>query len=180
MAHRSILCASDLSPGATVALRQADAMARSHRARLGVVLVMPDPFGPHAIAPQRYGDSYAELPAAQSEAMQALAQHVSDALGGEREQAELFVDHGAPHAAIVARAEAAGADLLAVGAHGRSGLARILLGSVTARVLTHAHCSVLVARASPAEGEVIAATDFSEAAGRVVLAAADEARSVEG
>jgi nucleotide-binding universal stress UspA family protein len=177
MTYRNVLCATDLSRGGAVALRQADAMARFHRARLGVVLVMPDPLGPHAIVPQRYGDSYAKLPSVQTEAMQALEQHLSDALGGQREQAELFVDYGIPYAAIVERAEAAGTDLLVVGAHGRSGLETILLGSVTAHVLGHARCSVLVARESPAEGEVMAATDFSAPARRAAVAASEEARS---
>jgi nucleotide-binding universal stress UspA family protein len=177
MTYGNVLCATDLSRGGAVALRQAEATARSNRARLGVVLVMPDPLGPHAMAPQRYGDSYAKLPSVQTEALQALEQHLSDALGGQREPAELFVDHGIPDAAIVERAEAAGTDLLVVGAHGRSGLERILLGSVTARVLGHARCSVLVARESPPEGEVMAATDFSAPAGLAVVAASEEARS---
>jgi nucleotide-binding universal stress UspA family protein len=176
VAYRNVLCATDLSPGAAVALREADAIAASHRARLGVMLVMPEPLGPHALAPQRYADSYARLPALQTEAMDALEGHLADVLGGGREQAELFVDHGIPYAAIVERAEAAVADLLVVGAHGHSGLERVLLGSVSGRVVGHAHCSVLVARPSPPEGEVIAATDFTEPAGRAAVAAAEEAR----
>lgn len=44
----------------------------------------------------------------------------------------------------VARAE--GADLLVVGSHGRTGLARLLLGSVAAHVVGHAPCTVVVVK----------------------------------
>lgn len=37
-------------------------------------------------------------------------------------------------------------DLIVVGSHGRTGLTRFLLGSVSSQVATHAHCSVLVAK----------------------------------
>lgn len=47
---------------------------------------------------------------------------------------------------IVAVAESFGADLLMVGSHGRSGLAKFLLGSTSQSVSTHAGCSVLIAR----------------------------------
>ncbi|MEU8515266.1 universal stress protein [Kitasatospora sp. NPDC048722] len=39
-----------------------------------------------------------------------------------------------------------GAELLVVGSHGRSGLTRALLGSVSTRVTQHATCPVVVAR----------------------------------
>jgi len=42
-------------------------------------------------------------------------------------------------------------DLLVVGTHGRTGLGRLLLGSVAERVVRHAPCSVLVTRASGSE-----------------------------
>ena len=37
-------------------------------------------------------------------------------------------------------------DLVVVGSHGRTGLARLLLGSVAAHVVTHAPCSVMVVK----------------------------------
>ena len=52
-----------------------------------------------------------------------------------------------PRRAIVSRADSFDADLIVVGSHGRSGIARLLLGSVSQSVLTHAHCSVRVGRA---------------------------------
>lgn len=38
-------------------------------------------------------------------------------------------------------------DLVCIGSHGRTGLGRILLGSVAEKIVRHARCSVLVARA---------------------------------
>lgn len=38
------------------------------------------------------------------------------------------------------------ADLIVMASHGRSGLARFLLGSVTEKVMRHAHCPVMVVR----------------------------------
>jgi nucleotide-binding universal stress UspA family protein len=47
---------------------------------------------------------------------------------------------------IVQAAEEAGCDLVFISSHGRSGLSRLLLGSVTASVLSLAHVAVLVYR----------------------------------
>ncbi|MCD8504719.1 MAG: universal stress protein [Burkholderiaceae bacterium] len=47
---------------------------------------------------------------------------------------------------IVDAASKHGCDLIFMGSHGRSGLSRLLLGSVTAKVLSLAHVAVLVYR----------------------------------
>jgi nucleotide-binding universal stress UspA family protein len=47
---------------------------------------------------------------------------------------------------IVKEAEKIEADLLIVGSHGRTGLRRVLIGSVAERVMRLAHCPVLVIR----------------------------------
>lgn len=53
---------------------------------------------------------------------------------------------GRPESAIVATASRDGTDLVVVGHRGLSGVRRVLLGSVSEHVTTHAPCSVLVAR----------------------------------
>jgi nucleotide-binding universal stress UspA family protein len=52
---------------------------------------------------------------------------------------------------ILAAADAFKADMILMGTHGRTGLTRLVLGSVARNVLQHATCSVLIVRegASP-------------------------------
>jgi nucleotide-binding universal stress UspA family protein len=51
---------------------------------------------------------------------------------------------GVPHQAILEYAADEGCDCIVMGTHGRSGLDRVLLGSVTERVVRHADVPVLV------------------------------------
>ena len=51
-----------------------------------------------------------------------------------------------PRGALVDTAREWPADLVVVGSHGRSGLKKLLLGSVATHVVTHAACSVLVVK----------------------------------
>ena len=50
---------------------------------------------------------------------------------------------GTPYKRIVEKAQQEGADLIVMPTHGRSGLAHMLIGSVTERVLRRAPCAVL-------------------------------------
>lgn len=59
---------------------------------------------------------------------------------------------GDPRTELVESAIAEEADLLIVGSHGRTGIARLLMGSVASYVVTHAPCSVLVVRLGRAAG----------------------------
>ncbi|MFN7131906.1 MAG: universal stress protein [Myxococcales bacterium] len=59
---------------------------------------------------------------------------------------QVLVEEGAPGRALVLAAERMGAELVVVGTAGRTGLARLALGSVAESVARTAHCSVLVAR----------------------------------
>lgn len=54
---------------------------------------------------------------------------------------------GSPAAVLIEKADEWKPDLLALGAHGRTAAGRFFLGSVSQTVVTHAHCSVRVARA---------------------------------
>ena len=59
------------------------------------------------------------------------------------------VPEGDPRTAILDAADKWPAELIVVGSHGRSGLDRFLLGSVSERIVRHAPCSVEVVRPSP-------------------------------
>jgi nucleotide-binding universal stress UspA family protein len=59
---------------------------------------------------------------------------------------EIAVVEGAPKRAIVDLAKRSGASLIVVGTHGRTGLARVALGSVAEAVVRRAPCSVMVVR----------------------------------
>jgi len=54
--------------------------------------------------------------------------------------------HDQPYRAIVDAAHALGCDLIVMASHGRRGLSALLLGSETAKVLTHSTIPVLVYR----------------------------------
>ena len=53
---------------------------------------------------------------------------------------------GDPRDALVLAAKEERADLLVLGSHGRTGLARMLLGSVSSHAVNHCSCSVLVVK----------------------------------
>jgi len=59
---------------------------------------------------------------------------------------ETAVLEGSPKRRIVEESKSWGADMVVVGSHGRRGLTRYLLGSVSEAVAMHAHCSVEVIR----------------------------------
>ncbi len=81
---------------------------------------------------------------------------------------------GDPKTVILDRACALGADLVVVGSHGASAVARFLLGNVAASVLRYSSCSVEVARARTPDAsgfKVLLATDgsaFSEQAAKSI------------
>jgi nucleotide-binding universal stress UspA family protein len=56
------------------------------------------------------------------------------------------MEGGHPKSVIVDFAAKWPADLIVMGSHGRTGLNRFLLGSVSEAVVRHAHCSVLIVR----------------------------------
>jgi nucleotide-binding universal stress UspA family protein len=81
-----------------------------------------------------------------SEARAALAdaQTIAAASGVPARVRQLEHEH--PYAAILATAEEEEADLIVLATHGLSGIAKLVLGSVAQKVLTHASRPVLVCR----------------------------------
>ncbi|MDD5390352.1 MAG: universal stress protein [Gallionellaceae bacterium] len=80
------------------------------------------------------------------EMVQAMADRVRDLLRQEGVAADSVVKEGNPAQAIVAAAAENDCDLIIVGSHGRTGLDRLLMGSVSQQVVIQAKCPVLVAK----------------------------------
>jgi nucleotide-binding universal stress UspA family protein len=102
---------------------------------------------------QMIDDAQRALDAVVRDARTAGAKHVSSELVS-----------GVPWTEIVGQLEQQAFDLCVIGTHGRSGLDRVLLGSVAEKVVRHAPCSVLVVRPTgdvKPLAHVLVATDFS-------------------
>ena len=63
-----------------------------------------------------------------------------------------LVVSGAPYEEIVKTATREGAAFIVMGTHGRGGLERFMVGSVTDRVIRHAPCAVVTQRETRGEG----------------------------
>jgi nucleotide-binding universal stress UspA family protein len=77
---------------------------------------------------------------------QELVSRAEQKLQGTGLKTEARILHGDPRVALVDTARTEGADLIVIGSHGRTGLAKLLLGSVASHVVTHAPCSVMVVK----------------------------------
>jgi nucleotide-binding universal stress UspA family protein len=78
--------------------------------------------------------------------VQALAARAEGELRDTGLSTEARIVKGDPRDALVDTARSLHADLVVVGSHGRTGLAKLVLGSVATHVVTHAPCSVLVVK----------------------------------
>ena len=172
---RKVLCASDLSEASDEAVRQAASYCEQAGSSLVVLHVEPSlerrawmEYGLAALLPE-------EMEGLEARAREALEAQLTRAGVRLPDLKAEVVASGEPiYAEIVRRSEAKGIDLLVVGSRGASGLARVLLGSVAEKVVRQAHCSVLVARPSPASGAILVASDFSPPSQAAMIAATQE------
>jgi nucleotide-binding universal stress UspA family protein len=143
---RRILVGIDGSPRATDVLATAIAMGRAQGARV----VLNRAVGLPADVPEDFWKTTDEplLEMLKRRAREYLDQQAAtvppDVLGG----VEITV--GVPWQAVCETARALEVDLIVIGSHGYAGFDR-LLGTTAAKVVNHAHCSVLVVRANVAE-----------------------------
>jgi nucleotide-binding universal stress UspA family protein len=142
---RRILHASDFSPASRPAFRRAVDLARANRSHLTIVHVyapVVPMVGEGYAMPQLYERMLAD---ARAHAQRQLDRLVAKARQAGARAKGLLVE-GVPHR-IVRAARSTRADVVVLGTHGRTGLGRLFLGSVAARVVTLAPCPVLTVRA---------------------------------
>jgi nucleotide-binding universal stress UspA family protein len=131
-----ILLATDASKAGEKAAARALDLAEAYGSELKVAAVFE--------IPQIYGEAPA---AADWRAM--LQDYVKEIVTQAKSRdipASGQVLEGTPYKAIVDLAEKEKSNLIVMGSHGRTGLSRLLMGSVTERVIGHAPCPVLVVK----------------------------------
>jgi nucleotide-binding universal stress UspA family protein len=142
-----VMVATDLSEHAMTALARAAEEARRRDAKLVAIhcLEIAHPalasFEPSLIVDDT------TLTAARDACKRTIAAQLERAGAAH---GEALVVQGRSGSAIPQTAEEFGADLLVVGTHGRTGLARFALGSVASTIVRVAPCPVLVVRSGPA------------------------------
>lgn len=155
-----LVAATDFSPCSEYAVRYAAALVRT----LGVHLEVVHALDPAAI---EGGDTYgiAFLRSELEQTLMSCEEHAHRRLEGTAEELrEAGVDvstrvlRGAPASALVAHARHTGAQLIAVGTHGRSGIDRLVYGSTCEAVVRRSPLPVLSIR-QPGPG-----IDFNPAA----------------
>ena len=142
---RRILHPTDFSRASTPAFKRAVEMAKANRSELVVahVLVPSMPImGDGYVSPQVYEDLDA---AARSAAQKQIRKLVDRAKQAGVRAKGLLLD-GVAHERIARAARAQKADLVVIGTHGRTGFAKLFLGSVASRVLAVSPCPVLTVR----------------------------------
>jgi nucleotide-binding universal stress UspA family protein len=137
---KTILHPTDFSEHAGHAFEMAGSLARDHGARLIVLHVIPFPLATSGgVEPLTPG--FEEL---NTEAEQRQLAAIRSPDPGLRFDRRLII--GDPVAEILRAAAETRSDLIVMGTHGRTGLGRLLMGSVAEQVLRKAACPVLTVR----------------------------------
>lgn len=140
---RTILCPVDHSSASHRGVRNAVLLAKVLAAKLIVLSVVPEVSWLTAAA------EVGELTDAKAEYAVHWGEELDRFLAGvsfDGVDYTLEVVRGVAHEKIIAAARRDAADLIVMGATGRSGLVRVLLGSTTRRVLRDLPCSLLTVR----------------------------------
>jgi nucleotide-binding universal stress UspA family protein len=137
---KTILCPTDFSASSRAALDVALALAKVLGARLHLVHVQQLPYIGFDDSMGMASMSVELLTQLRVRADQQLEAQLELCRAAQVEADVEQVD-GVPHHRIVELAE--GADLVVMGTHGRTGLPRLMIGSVAERVIRLAKCPVL-------------------------------------
>ena len=141
----TILLATDGSPASEPASEQAIDLATQVNARLLVVSVLGASSRPSEASTGATGSAGQAL-ADSRDSLTTKAQGIVQRAKAAGADATFLVWEGDAGEAIVAAADSEKADLIVVGSHGRSGVSRFFIGSVSDHVVRHAHCPVMVVR----------------------------------
>lgn len=144
-----ILVPIDFSRESRVALDYALSLAKALNASITLMHVYELPMLLNTIIPG--ADNAADADSARSEAsrrLDAVRAELGDRVSGE---IRLLIEPGKPAEAIVARARAGRFHMIVMGTHGRTGVARLLMGSVAELVVRRADCPVVTVHL-PSEG----------------------------
>jgi nucleotide-binding universal stress UspA family protein len=142
---RRVLHPTDFSRASTAAFKRAVEMAKGNRAELLLVHVMVPAvplMGDGYVSPKVYED----LEAAARSAAQKQLRKVVDKAKQAGARAKGLLLEGVAHERIAQAARSRKADLVVIGTHGRTGFAKLFLGSVASRVLAVSPCPVLTVR----------------------------------
>jgi universal stress protein A len=135
---KKILFSTDFSHTGDAALALATVLARDTGAKLLIVHVEEPPVAYGG------GELYYGMPEPNTEDLDKMLKDVVPT--DEAIPYEHHMITGSPASAIIRFAEDEGVDLIVLGTHGRSGLPRLLMGSVAEAVVRKAHCPVLTFR----------------------------------
>lgn len=159
---KTILHPTDFSERSACGLPLACALARDHGARLVVAHVVEPPM------PINYEGVVIPTQDTDVETVRAKLQELTDR--DPKVRAEGIVVEGNPAVEILRLAEKLKCDLIVLGTHGRTGLSRLLMGSVAEQVVRKARCPVLTVKTpipdAPASGRTA-----PQSAGRPVATA---------
>jgi nucleotide-binding universal stress UspA family protein len=142
---QTILHPSDFSERSDHAFRFACLLARDLGARLIVLHVVPPP----AVAVA--GELVAYTPPSDQEKEELWRKLHNMRADDPAVQVEHFLEDGDAAAVILRVAETTPCDLIVMGTHGRTGLARLLMGSVAEEVVRKAPCPVLTLKVPAAQ-----------------------------
>lgn len=141
-----VIAATDFSNAATPAIDMAAGIAKARELQLVLLHSIYEPGSPlAALGPLVV--SAPELSATEMDARESAAHEpLASLLESTGVRGTVVVSRSAPRQAIVSSADTLGASLVVVGTRGRTGLARVALGSVGEGVVRHSPCSVLAVR----------------------------------
>jgi nucleotide-binding universal stress UspA family protein len=166
----TIIAGCDLSQPSDHALERAIGIALLHRAKIVLVHAQASEAPVAEVDSALLAQLGAVSAAIRAEEAVRLAGKVAEVQGlGLR--AAVISRIGPPDEVLAAAAHDEQADLIVVGTHGHSGVARFLLGSVASTTIRRAPCDVLVVRGPAVRAPYdrpLVATDFSPAAAKAI------------